>query len=225
MGQRALMLLPLSTFAIVVFLMGVGEPLFISFLLHGGVWLFKLILGLIVALFALGMRWTYNRVGARLLDLLVQRRLTDMAYGNDTRDFRVTRVSSCPPISGRIGACPNLPSTIDDELICRANKEAERLVPSVRKLLYPASTHTPTLADYQNLPGFSGRELVHTSYFDNEDVLRIIHAHIVMQSRAPGLSLKGLDPLHRGMDSQIQDCGGASLCSARVKNAYCPFVR
>ncbi len=67
-----------------------------------------------------------------------------------------------------------------------------------RICLGEAGAHTPTFADDQKMPGlrFSGRELVHTSYFDNRDVLRIIHAHIAMQSPTPGLSLKGkgLDP-------------------------------
>jgi hypothetical protein len=189
MGQRALMFLPLITFAIV--LAGFGLPYVpgLPYLfLQVGVSLFWII----GTLFTLSTRWTYNRWGAGF----VQRRLLNVAYGNDTRDFRVTHVSSCPPISGRRGACPNLPSTIDVELVRRANSEAMSLVPLVRPMLYQACAHTPTLADDQNMPGlsFSGRELVHTSYFDSEDVLRIIHAHIVMQSRAPGMSLKDLDP-------------------------------
>jgi hypothetical protein len=147
------------------------------------------------ALFLFSTRFAYNRLGARLLDVVAQKRLTNMAYGNDTRDFRVTQVSGCPPVSGRVAACPSLPSAIDSELIRRANNEAVGLVPLMRsKLLFQASAHIPTPFHDPLGLRFSGKELVHTSYFDDEDVLRIIYAHIVMQSRAPGLSLKGLDP-------------------------------
>ena len=190
-GQRAPMLLPFLTLTLVLFGVEVRfgiKPPFSGMLFQGGMWLFSLI----GTMFAVGIGRTYNRWVVRHLDIFVQRYLTDKAYGNDTRDFRVTHVSSCPPISGRVGACPNLPSTIDIELIRRANNEAVSLVPSVRSnLLYQAGVHTPTLADDQNLPGFrfSGRELVHTSYFDNRDVLRIIHAHIAMQSPLKGKKL------------------------------------
>jgi hypothetical protein len=63
------------------------------------------------------------------------------------------------------------------------------------QLLYQACARIPTLADDPNTDlRLSGRELVHTSYFENQEVLRIIYAHIVVQSRAPGLSLEGIDP-------------------------------
>jgi hypothetical protein len=147
-------------------------------------------------LFLVGLRWGYNRWGAPVLDTIVQNRLTNMAYGNDTREFRVTQISSCPPVSGEGAACPSLPAAFDDNLVSRANAKAADLVPLVRRtLLYAASAHTPTLANESDLLGirFSGRELVHTSYFDDKDVLCIIHAHIITQSRVSGESRTELD--------------------------------
>jgi pimeloyl-ACP methyl ester carboxylesterase len=161
---------------------------------EGMLWVFAMI----GALLLIALRWGYNRYVASLLDSIVQRRLTNMAYGNDTTEFRVAFVSSCPPVSGRRDTCPTVPATIDEKLVDRANQKAAAIAPLVRRtLLYAANARTPTVAeDHPSLFGIalSGEELVHTSYFDHHEVLNIIHAHILMQSRIARTAIHALEP-------------------------------
>jgi hypothetical protein len=140
--------------------------------------------------------WLWNQLTLPALDQLAHGWLANRSFGNDTPSFQVDAVSTCPPVADATGECPHLPDAINAELIRNANRHISGLIPSVRRvLLYQATLKAPTLMENASLAGLelSGQELIHTSYFDNSDVLEIIRAHILTQSSMP-VSWEDTDP-------------------------------
>jgi len=89
-------------------------------------------------------------------------------------------------------AYPSLPSRVDAELIESANANAQQGIAALRNALYTAAMAG------DGVPGFTsslhaqlrGGELVHTRYFDHEEILRVIELHMRGSWRAAGSELQ-----------------------------------
>jgi hypothetical protein len=154
------------------------------------------IAALLMVFLGCALVWLWNQLTLPALDQLAHGWLANRSFGNDTPSFHVHAVLTCPPVADASGECPHLPDAIDAKLIHNANRHISGLIPSVRRvLLYQATSKAPTLMENARLAGLelSGQELIHTSYFDNSDVLEIIRIHILTQS-SMAVSWEGTDP-------------------------------
>jgi hypothetical protein len=130
----------------------------------------------------LGRVW--DAVLMRAADEFAWRQVTDRAQGADLVYQSVLDVGRAPkPLEP--GFNP-LPRELADEMTASANKYSEGLVASMRALLENAydQRNTETIADRVGTL-LTFQELIHTSYFDQPAVAKMIAAHID-QCATPG---------------------------------------
>ncbi|NUK09624.1 hypothetical protein HRW18_16745 [Streptomyces lunaelactis] len=127
---------------------------------------------------------------------LLAARLTRTAQGCDVPHADLVYVSTCPvPI--HMGAS-GLPDRLAQALEEAALRHARELGPGVRQMVARAAINGATSPEVfvGAGPSSASKALVHTSYFDMPDVLRLICAHIAASSRAailgPGLPERDL---------------------------------
>lgn len=113
----------------------------------------------------------YNRLLRPMLDSKIQEIVVKTAQGNDRPAARVVAVSPHPILPSPAAAAPALPSELRDKIRSRADHHANDLGPKLRVLLAQPSL-TAGLESFSN--ELSGRELVHTSYFDHVEVLDLL---------------------------------------------------
>jgi hypothetical protein len=120
----------------------------------------------------------YERFFARPGDEFILDRVSRKLQGNDTGDLELVGVGAAP-IAGLVPQAP-LPDPVCRELREYANRYAAAAVAGVRNamgLLATSGAHLPQL-----VTGFTaqltGRELVHTAYYDAAPVRDLIRRHI-----------------------------------------------
>ena len=108
------------------------------------------------------------------IDSLVRKTVVRAAQGNDRPSSTIVAVTPSP-VADLAHLFPPLPAQLSKRILCTADHHARDIAPMLRKLLGQAS-----LA--QGMEGFckelSGRELVHTSYFDHSAVMELISCNI-----------------------------------------------
>ena len=112
----------------------------------------------------------FNRWLQPPIDQMVRNVVRRAAQGNDRPSATIVAVTPSP-VSDLANQVPPLPKAISDRILCTADHHARDIAPMLRRLLGQAS-----LA--QGVQGFckelSGKELVHTSYFDHAAVMELI---------------------------------------------------
>ena len=116
----------------------------------------------------------FNRWLQPPIDSLVRKTVVRAAQGNDRPSSTIVAVTPSP-VADLAHLFPPLPIQLSKRILCTADHHARDIAPMLRKLLGQAS-----LA--QGMEGFckelSGRELVHTSYFDHSAVMELISCNI-----------------------------------------------
>lgn len=116
----------------------------------------------------------FNRWLQPPIDSLVRKTVVRAAQGNDRPSSTIVAVTPSP-VADLAHLFPPLPVQLSKRILCTADHHARDIAPMLRKLLGQAS-----LA--QGMEGFckelSGRELVHTSYFDHSAVMELISCNI-----------------------------------------------
>ena len=116
----------------------------------------------------------FNRWLQPPIDRLVRNIVTRAAQGNDRPSSTIVAVTPSP-VGELQHLVPPLPAPLCKRILHTADHHAKDIAPMLRKLLGQAS-----LA--QGVEGFckelSGKELVHTSYFDHSAVLELISCNI-----------------------------------------------
>jgi hypothetical protein len=84
-------------------------------------------------------------------------------------------VSPAPIEQVALKRLPPIPSELNREIVQDANRYASDLAPKLRKLLAEAS-FVSGLETFGH--ALSGRELVHTSYFDHPEILDLLAMHV-----------------------------------------------
>lgn len=116
----------------------------------------------------------FNRWLQPSIDRLVRNAVTRSAQGNDRPSSMIVAVTPSP-VPELSHLFPPLPAPLSKRILCTADHHAKDIAPMLRKLLGQAS-----LA--QGVEGFcnelSGKELVHTSYFDHSAVMELISCNI-----------------------------------------------
>ena len=118
-------------------------------------------------------RWLTPRVSKAVSNLTLH-----TAQGSDIRGVILAYVSPWPlPLNK---PCAGLPEQLATRLEKSATEHAAALVPNLRQILVRTALDEIPLqaAVAANGHYLSGRELVHTSYFDDTDVLKLILLHI-----------------------------------------------
>jgi len=116
----------------------------------------------------------FNRWLQPPLDRLVRNIVTRAAQGNDRPSSTICAVTPSP-VAELQHLVPPLPPQLSKRILSSADHHARDIAPMLRQLLGQAS-----LAE--GIEGFckelSGRELVHTSYFDHSAVMELISCNI-----------------------------------------------
>ena len=109
------------------------------------------------------------------VDRLVRNMVTRSAQGNDRPTATIIDVTPSP-IGELRDRVPPLPESINGQILATADRHARDIAPKLRRLLGEASLLHGMDAFCKEL---SGRELVHTSYFDHPDVIELISCNII----------------------------------------------
>jgi hypothetical protein len=97
------------------------------------------------------------------------------AQGNNRPATEVIEVSSTPITLEPLAVWPPLPQWLDAKLEETADSYARDIAPKLRRLI-AAPSFSSVLAALED--SISGRELIHTSYFDHPEVLDLLTMHM-----------------------------------------------
>ncbi len=115
----------------------------------------------------------YNHLLRPSLDLIVRGVLTRSAQGNDRPTAQVVAVGAAPVAEA--SQAPALPEFLRFKLLHEADRHAAGIAPKLRQML-----GCPSFSSGLEFIGvhLSGKELVHTSYFNQPEVLDLIALNI-----------------------------------------------
>jgi hypothetical protein len=116
----------------------------------------------------------FNRWVQPPVDRMVRNMVRRSAQGNDRPTATIIDVTPSP-IGELRDRVPPLPPSINEQILTTADHHARNIAPKLRKLLGEASLMQGMDTFCKEL---SGRELVHTSYFDHPDVIELISCNI-----------------------------------------------
>jgi hypothetical protein len=117
----------------------------------------------------------YNRLVRPVLDSKIRDIVIKTAQGNDRPAAHVVAVSPHPVLPPPAESAPPLPESLSLTIRKQADQHANELGPKLRVLLAQPSL-TAGLEGFSQ--ALSGRELVHTSYFDHPDVLDLLALNV-----------------------------------------------
>ena len=124
----------------------------------------------------------FNAAVRPILDRLIRSFLVKSAQGNNRPAAEVVQVTPTPWDADLDQGAPSLPKWLDAESSAPANDSARNIAPKLRQLLALPSF----VSGLESLgTTISGRELVHTSYFDHPEILDLIAMHITWACGEP----------------------------------------
>ena len=124
----------------------------------------------------------FNAAVRPILDRLIRSFLVKSAQGNNRPAAEVVQVTPTPWDADLDKGAPSLPKWLDAEIVRAANDSARNIAPKLRQLLALPSF----VSGLESLgKTISGRELVHTSYFDHPEILDLIAMHITWACGEP----------------------------------------
>jgi hypothetical protein len=131
----------------------------------------------------------FNKLLRPFLDRMVRSFVVKSAQGNNRPGTEVVEVSVAPWHVDASTQPQPLPAWFNEQLVHEANESAKEVVPKLRNLL-AAPSFTTGLKSFSQ--SSKGGELVHTSYFDHEEVLDLLAMHIAGASEVAGWHEHGL---------------------------------
>jgi hypothetical protein len=117
----------------------------------------------------------FNRLVRPVLDHLVRVCVVKTAQGNNRPATEVVEVSPTPIALEPLETWPPLPPWLDTKIEDTADSYARDIAPKLRRLL-AAPSFSGVLTALEG--SISGRELIHTSYFDHPEVLDLLTMHM-----------------------------------------------
>ncbi len=128
----------------------------------------------------------YNTLFRPLLDGVVRSHVIKAAQGNNRPAAEVVAVAPVPVSQPDLEDLPALPEVLNEKIVEGANCHASSFAPKLRKLLAQPSFVGGLTSFGQAI---SGRELVHTSYFDYGEILDLLTIHIAW-ARGDGATVR-----------------------------------
>lgn len=137
----------------------------------------------------------FNRLIRPLLDSKIREIVIKTAQGNDRPAAQVVAVSPHPILASPEDEAPALPEHLRNAIRDLADQHANELGPKLRVLLAQPSV-TAGLENFGRT--LSGRELVHTSYFDHAEVIDLLALNIGWSRRTnqPRRSTSSAEIIH-----------------------------
>ena len=124
-------------------------------------------------------RWVFSPVFNAFLrpylDGVVRSFVVKTAQGNNRPAAVVVEVSVAPVSADSPDQFPPIPEWVDAKVVAQANANASGIAPKLRTLLAQPSFFCG-LEEFGE--SISGRELVHTSYFDHMEILDLLTLHV-----------------------------------------------
>ncbi len=121
----------------------------------------------------------YNWFVYPAVDSQVRRLVIRAAQGNDRPNAFLIDVTPTPLVETADAVPPFLPALLNVKLLAFANRHAHELVPKLRGLIAQSSFASGLELFGERL---SGKELVHTSYFEHAEILKLIAANMACDS-------------------------------------------
>lgn len=133
----------------------------------------------------------YNRFVHPAVDGKVRNIVVRAAQGNDRPTATLVDVTASPVVDAF--SPPALPALLNVKLLSYANRNAHELVPKLRGLIAGNSFMSGLESLGKQL---SGKELVHTAYFEQDEILKLIAANMSYDAGAetPSASVKSMPP-------------------------------
>jgi hypothetical protein len=120
----------------------------------------------------------YNRFVHPAVDGKVRNIVIRAAQGSDRPTATLIDVTASP-VSDPAFSPPSLPALLNLKLLSLANRHAHVLVPKLRGLI----SRTSFTSGMEILGGqLSGKELVHTAYFEQDEILKLISANMAWEA-------------------------------------------
>ncbi|MDG2380432.1 MAG: hypothetical protein P8N76_02055 [Pirellulaceae bacterium] len=117
----------------------------------------------------------FNRFIRPLLDDFIRSYIAKTAQGNNRPAAEVVGVSQVPLYRSAESTFPSMPAWMNARIVDSSNRYTVHLAPKLRRLLSSTCILTGLDAFGHEL---SGRELVHTSYFEHSEVQDLLAMHI-----------------------------------------------
>ena len=145
------------------------------------------------------------------------------AQGSDRPTATLVDVTSVP-ISNPTFPTPALPALLNAKLLTFANKHAHELVPKLRRMIAKTS-FTSGLESFGGQ--LSGNELVHTAYFEQDEVVKLIAGNMAWETEAHRMTMvRSMPPwlgkwfvaVKEGMNGQQSSPSGVSEVDGRPKS-------
>jgi hypothetical protein len=135
----------------------------------------------------------YNWFVYPAVDSQVRNIVLRAAQGNDRPAATLIDVTPTPLVETAETVPPFLPALLNVKLLSFANRHAHELVPQLRGLIAQNSFASGLEAFGERL---SGRELVHTSYFEHAEILKLIASNMSYEASEAerGPLLKSMPP-------------------------------
>ncbi len=117
----------------------------------------------------------YNHLLRPFLDSMIRSRVIKTAQGNNRPAAEVVEVLPAPKVLTEETVPPQIPESLNRKVVEEADRHASDIAPKLRRLL-----SQPSFSDSLSTFGksISGRELVHTSYFDHPEILELLLMNI-----------------------------------------------
>jgi hypothetical protein len=152
----------------------------------------------------------FNAVVRPFLDGVVRSFVVKTAQGNNRPAAEVVAVSVAPVLQETQDGIPPIPDWLNTKIVAEANANASGIAAELRKLLAQPS-FVGGLEGFGN--AISGRELVHTSYFDHPEILDLLTMHMAWAA-SDNEFFDRLSPPQRSLATWLrqfkQRLGGAS---------------
>jgi pimeloyl-ACP methyl ester carboxylesterase len=136
------------------------------------------------------LRLLYNGAFAPASDEFIWDRVKRRLQGNDRFGYDMVKVTRGPIPS--FPSWPQLPLAVREQLVKVANTQAASTLAAVRNVLGLAASSNSELPTTVTAIGTTvqNRELVHTLYYTNEDICKLLALHVTANRTAP-LSYQG----------------------------------
>lgn len=121
----------------------------------------------------------WNRTIVSWSNKLISSALSKNLQGNN-RPGAVACEVMAGPVSVGLNAYPPLPRSVEERLISLANDEAKKVIPRIRSVFGQVALGSEGMSQLMKEVGveFTGKELVHTSYFNHSEVLDLLCVHL-----------------------------------------------
>ena len=128
----------------------------------------------------------YNNLFRPSLDTMIRGMVVKTAQGNNRPSAEVVDVAPCPLIPPYGPNVPPVPESISKKILEVADQSSQSLGPKLRKLIAQPSFVSSMDSFGMDL---SGKELVHTSYFDHNPILDFLAMNILWSRDASAIDV------------------------------------